>query len=221
MADPAWNTVDVLPPSASGEGRLVFQAMGAIVFGALVVVGLHGGAPDGGLRPGDLAPFQIAFRDAEPAIQRLFREMQEGLLEAERARSTSGQWPEVPALAAQGIPPFADPDYAWRLARDGRYLAYVGAPTKRAPGARAGDPAGLALIQEPEPGYAEPLPPGAPPDETHHRLADGTLLHVTLWFRADGVVPEGSPLVQPFTRGWTQVLMGAPGVAATPGIPAS
>lgn len=186
----------------------MFQAMGAIVFGALVVVGLHGGGMEGGPRPADLAPFQALFRDATPAVQRLFREMQEGLTEAERMRSASGQWPGVAALAAQGIPPFADSGYAWDLSREGRYLAYVGAPS-RAVSARSDGPAGLALIQEPEPGYQETTPPNAPPDETHHRLADGTLLHVTLWFRADGAVPEGSALTEPFTKGWTQVLGGA------------
>ncbi len=200
----------MLPPSARGEGRLVFQAMGAIVFGALVVVGLHGGGPgpDDGSRTVGLAPFQTLFRDAAPPLQRAFREMQEGLGEAERLRSSSRQWPEVAMLASEGIPPFSGASRAWRLVRDGRYLAYVGTP---AAGARD-VPAVLALIQEPEPGYSETVAPGAPADETHHRLADGTLLHVTLWFRADGVVPgDDASLTRPFAAGWTQVLVGAQG----------
>jgi hypothetical protein len=202
-------TVDVLPPSASGEGRLVFQAMGAIVFGALVVVGLHG-AQDAGTAPG-LAPFQILFRDAAPGVQRLLRETQEGLTEAERVRAASGQWPSPAVLAAQAIPPFADatPPYAWRLARDGRTLAYVGVPSSAG---RADTPSLLAVIQEPEPGYSETVPLNAPPDETHHRLADGTLLHVTVWFRADGAdLRDNAVMTQPFAAGWTQVLAGTQG----------
>lgn len=201
-------TVDVLPPSASGEGRLVFQAMGAIVFGALLVVGLHGSQGSSVAAPG-LAPFQTLFRDAAPGVQRLFRETQEGLAEAERVRAASGQWPSPAVLAGQAIPPFADaaPAYAWRLARDGRTFAYVGAPSSVG---RADTPSFLAVIQEPPPGYSETVPPNAPPDETHHRLADGTLLHVTLWFRADGAdLRDDAVMTQPFAAGWTQVLAGA------------
>lgn len=211
MGDLGVRTVDVLPPSASGEGRLVFQAMGAIVFGALLIVGLH---TDDRAPPADLAPFQMLFRDAVPSVQRMFREMQEGLTEAETMRAASKQWPSVTTLAAQGIPPFArpSPGYGWRLFHEGLYVGYVGAPsTGSAAASSASDtPAFLALIQEPAPGYTENPPPGAPPDETHHRLGDGTLLHVTLWFRSDGAVPDGdSGLIQPFAAGWTQVLVGA------------
>jgi len=201
----------VLPPSASGEGRLVFQAMGAIVFGALLIVGLHGDlGADRASRP-DLAPFQTLFRDAAPTVQRLFREMQEGLTEAERVRAASGEWPSVASLAVQGIPPFArtNPAYAWRLFRDGLYVGYVGTPIAGAgptPGTVAPDV--LALILEPAPGYQETIPPGAPPDETHQRLADGTLLHVTVWYRAGGPPLDDAALTRPFAAGWTQVLVG-------------
>jgi len=207
MAALECRTVDVLPPSASGEGRLVFQAMGAIVFGALLVVGLHsGGLGSGDGTPPGLAPFQRLFRDAAPPVQRLFREMQEGLTEAERVRAASGQWPSVAVLASQGIPPFADgrSPYAWRLLRDRRTLAYVGVPAAGS----ADAPAFAAIIQEPEPGYQETVPPGVPPDETHHRLSDGTLLHVTLWFQPSGADLSDAALTQPFATGWTQVLAG-------------
>ena len=134
--------------------------------------------------------------------------MQEGLVEAERVRSASGQWPSVAVLASQGIPPFADAGsvFAWRLVRNGRTLAYVGVPV---PGRAPDDfPAFAAIIQEPEPGYQETVPPGAPPDETHHRLSDGTLLHVTLWFQPSGFDLSDAALTQPFATGWTQVLAG-------------
>src|SRR5262245_33033411 len=209
MADPGVvRTVTVLPPSARGEARVVLRAAAAIVFGALFVIGLHAG--DGGMASGrgDLAPFQVLFRDAAPPVQRLYRELQEGLIEAENVRAASKSWPAVGALAAQGIPPFAPerPEYDWRLVRDGVFLNYVGAPSTPGVG-----PALLALIQEPEPGSGESAA-AAPLDEIHHRLADGTVLHVTVWFRADGLAAADQPiLTQPYTTGWTQVLVGRQG----------
>ena len=54
-----------------------------------------------------LLPYQKLIRDASPSEQRVFRELQEGLLEAERMRAQTGRWPDVAALEAEGIPPFA------------------------------------------------------------------------------------------------------------------
>ena len=98
-------TEEVLPPSASGETRLVLRASAAIVFGALFVIGLHAGTvgPGGGPRAGDLAPFQVLFRDAPPAVQLMFRELQEGVREAENGRAADKRWPAVETLAAQGL----------------------------------------------------------------------------------------------------------------------
>lgn len=211
MREEAMRTLEVLPPSARGETRLVLRAAAAILFGVLFVIGVRSSDrdPDGGPRAGDLAPFQMLFRDATPTVQRMFREMQEGLIEAENTRAATKRWPAVETLAAQGIPPFADVNSSsrWRLLQEGVYAAYVGAP---APGLDA--PAFLALIQEPEPGYAETVMPATPPDELHHRLSDGTLLHVSVWFRPDGLVPEDQKAIaRPFAAGWTQVLAGRQG----------
>ena len=215
MREEAIRTVDVLPPSASGEARLVLRAAAAIVFGALFVSGLHASdrGNDSGPQARDLAPFQVLFRDAAPTVQRMFREIQEGLLEAENMRVATKRWPAVETLAAQGIPPFplADSPYRWRLLQEGVYAAYVGAP---APGSDA--PAFLALIQEPEPGYVETVMPATPPDELRHRLSDGTLLHVSVWFRPDGLAPDDqattATLARPFAAGWKQVLAGRQGL---------
>jgi uncharacterized protein DUF6162 len=197
----AIRTVEVLPPSAHGETRLVLRAAAAIVCGALFMIGLHAGEPENASRAGDLLPFQVLFRDAAPPVQRMYREMQEGVLEAENVRAATTQWPAADALAAQGIPPFAlaSPAYRWRLARDGVFVNYVGTP---APTSDA--PEFLVLIQEPEPGYVDAT---TPPDEVHHRLADGTLLHVSIWFRAAAAPPD-RVLAQPSTAGWTQILVG-------------
>ena len=67
----------------------------------------------------DLLPYQQLIRDAPAADQRIFRELQEGLLEAERIRAETGQWPDVTTLAAEGIPPFArGPDAEGRIQVD-------------------------------------------------------------------------------------------------------
>lgn len=206
--------MEVLPPSASGETRLVLRASAAIVFGALFVIGLHAGTagPGGGPRAGDLAPFQVLFRDAPPAVQLMFRELQEGVREAENTRAAGKHWPAVETLAAQGIPPFASdavvtPAYRWRLVQDGVYVNYVGTP---APGLSA--PVFLVLIQEPEPGSVEPVVASTPPDELHHRLADGTVLQVSIWFCAGGSpAPDGAVITRPFAEGWNQILAGSQG----------
>jgi hypothetical protein len=211
MRAEATRTVEVLPPSASGETRLVLRAAAAIVFGVLFVSGLQASdrGNDGVLQARDLAPFQTLSRDATPTVQRMFRELQAGLIEAENMRVATKRWPAVETLAAQGIPPFpsADSPYRWRLLQAGVYAAYVGAPV---PGSDA--PAFLALIQEPEPGYVEPVQPATPPDQLHHRLSDGTLLHVSVWFRPDSPAADDqetmSTLARPFAAGWTQLLSG-------------
>ncbi len=205
--DDAIRTVEVLPPSASGETRVVLRAVAAITFGTIFVIGVHatgGGSQNG---RGDLAPFQILFRDTPSAVQRMYREIQEGLIEAENTRAATTRWPTVEALAAQGVPPFAPerPAYDWRLVRDGVFLNYVGVPAAGSDG-----PAFLALIQEPGPGSGE-TSAAAPLDEIHHRLTDGTVLHVTVWFRPGVVPPDPPVLIQPFASGWTQVLSGRRG----------
>lgn len=214
MSSEGIRTVEVLPPSASGETRLVLRASAAIVFGALFVIGLHAGSPSpgGGPRAGDLAPFQILFRDAPATVQLMFRELQEGVREAENTRAAGKRWPAVETLAAQGIPPFASdavvqPAYRWHLVQDGVYVNYLGVP---APGASA--PVFLVLIQEPEPGSVDAFAASTPPDEVHHRLADGTPLLVSIWFRAGGAPsPDGVVITRPFAEGWTQVLAGSQG----------
>jgi len=149
----------------------------------------------------NLLPFQTVIQDRPAVEQRMFRELQEGLLEAEVRRSTGKAWPEVVALAADGIPPFgSDPivkvGYKWLLVRTGVYINYLGIPNQ------PGSPAWLVLIQEPGPG-APPDP--AKEDEDHHRLLDGTTLHVSTWVHPDGMRVASSPVRIPQAEGWTQL----------------
>ena len=154
-----------------------------------------------------LFPYQRLVSDVtDDQQQRTFRELQEGLLEAERIRSSTGRWPDVAALADEGIPPFAadptrkGPSYKWSSIRQDWVINYLGVPSN------SSAPAWVLVVLEPEPG----VPPDmAPNDETHHRLADGTTLHVSIW-----TVPEQkrgggfSALRLPQNEGWTQLMVG-------------
>ena len=202
-------TVEIRPPSLRAETTNVVKAAAVIV----VIIAAYlfrptvagpnvaTGAPAVGL-----LPYQKLVRDAPPAEQRLFRELQEGLLEAERIRSVTGQWPDVKTLADEGIPPFAqDPTqkipYTWTSVRQDWAINYLGTPSDQ----RA--PAWVLVILEPEPGA--PADP-APNDETHHRLPDGTTLHVSIWNIPDAARRSGfAALRLPQNEGWTNWLVGS------------
>lgn len=201
--------VEIRPPSVRSETVNVLRVAGAIV--VIVAVYLISPSSDtsGDNRAGrNLLPYQTLVRDVPSAEQRIFRELQEGLLEAERLRSTTGKWPEVSALSADGIPPFApDPtakgaSYRWRVLNAGVFTNYLGIPS--APDA----PAWLLVIREPELGSAPDL---APDDEEHHRLTDGTVLHVSIWDVREGARVSGGLLAiqRPETEGWRQLLVGS------------
>jgi hypothetical protein len=156
---------------------------------------------DSGNTTRHLLPFQALIQDRPPIEQRMFRELQEGLLEAEMRRVDRGAWPAVSSLAADGIPPFAlDPTakggrYEWQLATSGALVNYLGLPQ------RSDSPAWLVVVQEPEPG-APPDP--AREDEEHHRLSTGVMLHVSTWVRADPRI--ASRIIRtPQAEGWTQL----------------
>jgi len=205
---------EVLPPSRRTETAHVLRAAAAVVVIALLWIGgarrRGGGDPDAGL-----SPYQVRFADLAPSVQRVVRELQEGMQEAMRLRADEGRWPEVARLAAEGIPPFADDGVErgqrrWSLAHERLAFQYLG--TAAGPGA----PSLLLTILEPGPGDTEGRDPRAvlPLDEQHQRLRDGTLLHVAYWVEPSGVPPTSDALVrEPAMDGWRQVLSH---VGATP-----
>ena len=121
-------------------------------------------------------------------------------------RSTTKSWPTRNPRRARS-PAFAEDPIAkvrlgWTLEQKGDFVNYRGIPT--APGGvRSCSP-----DPEPAPGGNEVLGPTAPPDETHHVLADGTVLHVTIWFRPAGASPGGEVVTRPFAEGFSQILTG-------------
>jgi hypothetical protein len=201
---------EIRPPSVRAETLNVLKASAVIVLlvaAYLFRPAMFGGASEQAVsRPADLLPFQSLVGDAPGTDQRMFRELQEGLLEAERIRGATGRWPEAAVLANDGIPPFAaDPTrkaatYRWSTLVQGTTVNYVGIPTTTAA------PAWLLAIIEPESG----MPPDpAPNDETHHRLPDGTTLHVSIWQTPENTRQSGfSALALPQNEGWTQLLVG-------------
>jgi uncharacterized protein DUF6162 len=202
-------TVEIRPPSVRAETLNVGKAAAAVV----VMVAAYLFAPSFGeqssiatRQSSSLLPYQKLVSDASPFEQRTFRELQEGLLEAERIRATSGRWPDIAALAAEGIPPFASdptrkgPAYKWSSVRQDWATNYLGVP------ADSSAPAWVLVILEPAPG--EPPDP-APNDETHHRLPDGTTLHVTIWNVPEQQRRTGfAALRLPQNEGWTQLMVG-------------
>jgi hypothetical protein len=206
--------IDVRPLSARAELGHVVRFSMVILIGVWMFLATNGATSrDAGNTSRHLLPFQVLIQDRPSIEQRMFRELQEGLLEAEARRGDRGTWPAVSSLAADGIPPFAlDPTakgglYDWRLTVSGAYVNYLGLPR------RSDAPAWLVLVQEPEPG-APPDP--AREDEEHHRLITGDMLHVSTWVRADARV-AGRIIRAPQAEGWTQLY--AVGPSLTGGTP--
>ena len=198
----ALRRVEVRPLSARAELGNVVRFSMVILIGVWMFLAADSATfRDAASTSRHLLPFQVLIQDRPPIEQRMFRELQEGLLEAETRRADRGTWPAVPALAADGIPPFAlDPTakggpYDWRLIASGAFVNYLGLPK------RSDAPAWLVLVQEPEPG-APPDP--AREDEEHHKLITGDMLHVSTWVRGDARV--ASRLIRaPQAEGWTQL----------------
>jgi hypothetical protein len=205
--------IEVRPPSARDELLTVLRVGMLVVIGSWMVLATDsatGREAESGVR--HLLPFQALIRDRSPLEQRMFRELQEGLLEAEMKRVTGRAWPEAAALAAEGIPPFAaDPTarggpYDWELLTSGLFVNYLGIPQQ--PGA----PAWLVLVQEPDPNGP---PDPAAEDEEHHRLSTGEMLHVSTWTRSDARVPRRI-VRTPQAEGWTQLYAVGPSLPQAP-----
>ena len=171
-----------------------------VLWSAAIMFATSGEAVTAGPARATLAVDEIAFRDLDAPGQRMYRAALAGLGEAEDARSRTGDWPTVEALAARKVPPFAqDPldraGYHWRLLREGLLVNYVGTP--------AAGPTIAIVIAEPDRGMA--ADPQAIVDETHHKLRDGTLLHVSIW---TGSKPLAAAVSTPaFEEGWRRITM--------------
>jgi hypothetical protein len=172
----------------------VLALAGLIVTGVVVYLALHakGGENDAGR---SLLPYQTLVSSLPEADQPPFRALRDAIVTAESIRARTARWPDVTALTLPG------PAYQWTRLERGRIVNYLGKPDDPA------KPAWLLEIQEPEPGTA---PDPAPDDEQHHRLPDGTTLHLYVWtHRLGGQVPSDF-VAQPQSTGWTEVFLQVP-----------
>ena len=165
------------------------------------------GAPGAGRAAKNLLPFQALIQGHDAVDQKMFRSLQVALLEAQNIRASEGKWPDVQAMAEQGVDPFTvDPTnkgarYSWRTLRNGLTTDYLGIPDAE------GAPAWLMVVQEPD--------PAAPPevysdDEEHARLLDGTVIHVGIWRHVNGNRVPASAVRLPQAEGWSQVFAVSP-----------
>jgi hypothetical protein len=163
-------SVEIAPLSAGNELLAVARTAMAIAAATWLYLAIGPFAfSNAGSAQRNLWPYQSLIQDRPSDEQRMFRELQVGLLEAETMRSTTGEWPTVATLAAEGVEPFAPnpalkgSSYTWRLIRDGRFINYIAvpatapAPTPGRPTSVAGAPAWLLLLQEPDPAAPEPF----------------------------------------------------------------
>src|SRR4029077_19233010 len=102
-------------------------------------------------------------------------------------------WPEpaalsgLPALLPASDEPIPSSAYKWTRTQEGLVVNYLAVPSDDDAAA-----AWLLRIQEPDPNTPLDV---APNDEVHHRLPDGTVLHVTIWTHRFG--GGGSPALPP------------------------
>jgi hypothetical protein len=149
----------------------------------------------------NLLPYQVLARSLPDSEQQIFSALRRGLLDAEAERSRLSRWPEPSLLADRGVAPFADSAFQWQPFQAGKTVNYLGLPVD--PSASAW----LLVVQEPEPN----MPPDpAPLDDEHHRLPDGTTMHIYVWMHRYGGRVTPAFIAQPQGEGWTQVFTAPP-----------
>jgi hypothetical protein len=194
------NRQEVRSPGRSGSGR---ERTSILLLAALIVGGIgiylalrvSGNGTD---TQKDLLPYQVLARTLPDGEQQMFAAIRRGLPDAEAERSRLARWPDPSALAGRGIAPFAGETtpLRWQQFQQGKTVDYLGIPSDPA------SPAWLLVLQEPEPN----MPPDpAPLDDEHHRLSDGTTMHVYVWMHQYGGRVTPAFIAQPQSQGWTQV----------------
>ena len=181
--------------SSGGRERFgVFALAGVIVTAVVVYFALNatGGRRDDSR---NLLPYQTLAAALPQADQEQFRGIREQLLAAESHRARTSGWPDPTALSLPGS------GYTWTRLERGVITNYLGRPRE------ASQPAWLLEIQEPEPGMA---PDPAPNDEQHHRLPDGTTLHIFVWMHRFGGDLPVEFVAQPQNTGWVEVFSVVP-----------
>lgn len=199
------------PPSArTAGGSPVARERFTILALAGLVVTIVGGyllfrsSAFGDAAGASLMPFQMLVRDLVSPEQLMFSRLQQAVSEAEAVRAQTARWPEpaalgaLPALLPTGSESIPSPSYTWTRRQEGVVVNYLALPSDDDAAA-----AWLLRIQEPDPNAPLDV---APNDEVHHRLPDGTVLHVTIWTHRFGGRVSPAFVLQPELTGWTQLL---------------
>jgi hypothetical protein len=191
-------------PGGSRRERAGVLALAGLIVGGIGFYLALRASDDNRNTQKDLLPYQVLARTLPDAEQNIFRTLRQGLLEAEAERSRSSAWPEPSILAERGIAPFTESEgagFRWQRFQAGARVNYLGLPPDPS------SPAWLLAVQEPEPNTP---PDPAPLDDEHHKLPDGTTLHIYVWTHRYGgrVTPHFVP--QPQGEGWTQVFSAPP-----------
>ena len=148
-----------------------------------------------------LLPYQLLIRTLPENEQKMYTEIRQALATAEAERSQSKRWPDAGGLAARGVAPFTDAAVKWQQFHQGATVSYFGTPVD--PSA----PAWMLTIQEPEPNTP---PDPAPNDDEHHRLSDGTTLHIYVWMHRYGGQVPARFVTQPQNEGWLELFATPP-----------
>ena len=207
-------TITVHSPSVMRETGYVARAVLHVLFWSAALMGASLAKSNQQAAAGTPATAldEVAFGTLDAGAQRLYRQCLDALAEGEDHRGKTGTWPTVEQMAGRNIAPFVDPldkaGYRWTLLAKGTVIDYVGTPD-----ASSGRPT-LSLINgvvEPDPGT--PNDPGAPTDETHHRLRDqpaaagGTMIHVAIWEIPGAKTLDAAVPTPPFEDGWRRITM--------------
>jgi hypothetical protein len=202
------STQEVRSGSAGGgQERMRLLVLGALILGGVGVYLAFGRGADTADRPASLLPYQSLVRTLPEAEQNMYRAVRGALPALESERAQARKWPTVTGLSGMGVAPFNDTNYTWHQSQRGAIVNYLAIPTD------AAEPAWLLTIQEPEPNQP---PDPAPLDDEHHRLPDGTTLHIYVWSHRFGgrVSPRFIP--QPQSEGWTELFATPPNPIVTP-----
>ena len=182
--------------TASRErGRvLVLAGLIAGALGVYLAFGRSSGSED---TQRNLLPYQALARTLPTQEQQVYAGIRQALASLESERSRLSRWPGVSTLTAAGGPALAPgTSFSWQQFQERATVNYLGVPADPA------SPAWLLVIQEPEPNTP---PDPAPLDDEHHRLPNGTTLHIYIWtHRYGGRVPVQF-VPQPQTEGWTEI----------------
>jgi len=209
------------PPSARTTGgrsvareRVTILALAGLVVTIVAGYLVFRSSALGDAAGASLTPFQMLVRDLVGPEQLMFGRLQQAVSEAEALRAQTGRWPEpaalggLPALLPTGDESIPSSAYKWTRTQEGFVVNYLAVPLDDDAAA-----AWLLRIQEPDPNTPLDV---APNDEVHHRLPDGTVLHVTIWTHRFGGRVSPAFTLQPELSGWTQLLTAPVRAVAAP-----